>query len=150
MCFPGGSDSTESTCNVGDQGSISGLGRSPGGGHGNALQYSFLGNVMDRGAWRATIHRDAEQGTTEATWPTCRFVISFLPWGKHLSISWLQSLSMVILEPKKIKSVTASTFPLSVCHEVMVPDAMIFFFFLNVEFQASFFTLLFHTHQEAL
>ena len=41
---------------VRDSGSIPGLGRSPGGGHGNPLQYSFLGNLMDRGAWRATVH----------------------------------------------------------------------------------------------
>ena len=40
--FPGGSDGKESTCNVGDLGLISGLGRSPGGGHGNPLQYSCL------------------------------------------------------------------------------------------------------------
>ena len=42
--FPGGSDGKESTCNVGDVGSIPGLGRSPGGGHGNLLQYSYLEN----------------------------------------------------------------------------------------------------------
>ena len=54
-----------------------------------------------------------------------RLVIAFLPRRKHLLISWLQSPSAVILEPKKIKSVTASTFSLSICHEVMGPDAMI-------------------------
>ena len=54
--FPGGSDSKESTCNVGDLGSIPGLRRSPGGGHGNPLQYSFLENSMNRGAWWATAH----------------------------------------------------------------------------------------------
>ena len=48
--FPGGSDGRESARNVGDLGSIPGLGRSPGGGHGNPLQYSFLENPMDRGA----------------------------------------------------------------------------------------------------
>ena len=48
--FPGGSDSKESTCNAGDLGSIPGLGRSSGGGHGNPLQYSCLENPMDRGA----------------------------------------------------------------------------------------------------
>ena len=48
-----------------------------------------------------------------------RFVRAFLPRIKHLLISWLQSLSVVILEPKKIKSVTVSTFSLSICHEVM-------------------------------
>ena len=53
------------------------------------------------------------------------FVIDFLPRSKHLLISWLQSLSTVILEPKKIKSVTVSTFSPSIYHEVMRPDAMI-------------------------
>ena len=69
-----------------------------------------------------------------------RFVIAFLPRSKHLLISWLQSLSAVILEPKKIKSVTASTFSPSICHEVMGLGVMICFF--RVEFQSSFFTLL--------
>ena len=46
-----------------------------------------------------------------------RFLIVFLPMSKHLLISWLQSLSTVILEPKKIKSVSVSTVPPSICHE---------------------------------
>ena len=54
--FPGGSDSEESACNVGDPGSGPGLGRSPGEGNGNPLQYSCLENPMDGGAWRATVH----------------------------------------------------------------------------------------------
>ena len=45
---------------VRDMGSVSGLGRSPGGGHGNPLQYSCLENPMDRGAWQATVHRVAQ------------------------------------------------------------------------------------------
>ena len=57
-----------------------------------------------------------------------RFVIAFLPRSKHLLMSWLQSRSTVILEPEKIKSVTASTFAVSVCYEVMGPDAMILVF----------------------
>ena len=57
-----------------------------------------------------------------------RFVIDTLSRSKHLLISWLQSLSTVILETKKIKSVTVSTFSLSVCHEVMGPDALILVF----------------------
>ena len=52
--FPDDSDSKESACNVGDLGSIPGLGRSPGEGNGNPLQYSCLGNPMDRGTWQAT------------------------------------------------------------------------------------------------
>ena len=50
-----------------------------------------------------------------------RFVIAFLPRSKHLLISWLQSLSAVILEPKEIKSVTVSIVSPSICHEVMTP-----------------------------
>ena len=60
-----------------------------------------------------------------------RFVIAFLPRSKHLLISWLQSPSAVILELKKIKSTfPASTFPLSIRHEVMGPDAMILVFWM--------------------
>ena len=54
-----------------------------------------------------------------------RFVIAFLPRSKHLLIPWLQSLSAVLLEPKKIKSATVSTVSPSICHEVMGPDSMI-------------------------
>ena len=57
-----------------------------------------------------------------------RFVIAFLPRSKHLLILWLQSPSAVILEPKKIKSVTISSFSPSTCHEVMGPAAMILVF----------------------
>ena len=57
-----------------------------------------------------------------------RFVIAFLPRSKCLLISWLQSPSTVILEPKKIKSVTVSIVSPSICHEVMGPDAMILLF----------------------
>ena len=53
-----------------------------------------------------------------------RLVITFLPRSKRLLISWLQSPSAVILEPKKIKSVTVSIASPSICHEVMGPDAM--------------------------
>ena len=60
MGFPSGSEGKESACNArdaGDTASVPGLGRSPGGGHGNSLQYSCLESLMDRGAWRATVHR---------------------------------------------------------------------------------------------
>ena len=57
-----------------------------------------------------------------------RFVTAFLPRSRCLLISWLQSLSAIILEPKKIKSVTISTFPPSICHETMGLDAMILVF----------------------
>ena len=56
-----------------------------------------------------------------------RLVITFLPTSKHLLISWLQSPSAVILQPKAVKSDTVSP---SVCHEVMGPDAMILVFWM--------------------
>ena len=56
-----------------------------------------------------------------------RLVITFLPRSKHLFISWLQSPSAVILEPKNIKSVTVYIVFPSICHEVMGLDAMIMF-----------------------
>ena len=57
-----------------------------------------------------------------------RFVTAFLPRSKHLLISWLQSPSTMILEPKKIKSVTVSIVSPSLCHEVMGLVAMILVF----------------------
>ena len=57
----------ESACNVGDLGSIPGLGRSPGERNGNPLQYSSLGNPMDRGAWQATVHGVSRVGHNLAT-----------------------------------------------------------------------------------
>ena len=59
--FPGGSDSKESAYNAGDLGLILGLGRSPGEGNDNPLQYSCLGNPMDIGAWQATVHRVSKE-----------------------------------------------------------------------------------------
>ena len=57
-----------------------------------------------------------------------RLVITFLPRSKHLLISWLQSPSAAILEPRKIKSASVSTVSPSICHELMGPDAMILVF----------------------
>ena len=64
--FPGGSDGKESACNVGDLGSIPGLGSSPGEANSNRLQCSALGNPMDRGAWQAIVRQShKESDTTE-------------------------------------------------------------------------------------
>ena len=71
-----------------------------------------------------------------------RLVIAFLPRSKHLLISWLQSPSEVILEAKKIKSLTVSP---SICHEVMGLGAMIFIFWMlsfKQTFSLSFFTFI--------
>ena len=63
MGFPGGSEVKASACNAGDLGLIPGLGRSPGEGNGNPLQYSCLENPMDRGAWWATVYGVAKSQT---------------------------------------------------------------------------------------
>ena len=63
MGFPDGSDGKESACSAGDPGSIPGSGRSPGEGNGNPLQYPYLENPMDRGAWWATVHGDLKSST---------------------------------------------------------------------------------------
>ena len=66
MCgIPGGSDSKESACNAGDQGSNSGLGRRPGGGNDNPLQYSCLENSLDTGGCWVTVHGITESDTTK-------------------------------------------------------------------------------------
>ena len=83
--FPGGSVGKESAYNVGDLGLIPGLGRSPGEGNGNPLQYSYLENFMDRGTWRATLLGVSELDVTE--WPTYthrpKWIIRHNPCGNQ-------------------------------------------------------------------
>ena len=75
-----------------------------------------------------------------------RLVITFLPRSKYLLISWLQSPSALILEPREIKSATVSP---SICHEVMGPDVMILYFWM-LSFKPTFSLSSFNFHQEAL
>ena len=120
-------------------------------GNGNPLQCSCLENPRDWGAWWAAVYGVAQSGT-RLKWlssSSSRFVVAFLSKSKCLLISWLQSLSAVILEHKKIKSVTAS--PFSLLFAMKRWDWMpwsSFFWMLN--FKSAFFTLLFHPHQDAL
>ena len=177
--FPHSSVSKESACNAGGPGSIPEWERSAEEGNGNPLQYSCQENLMDRGAWWATVHGITRVRYGSATKPPpiffmvqlshpytttgktialtiwtfvykvmsllfnmlSRLVIAFLSRSKCLLISCLQWPSAVILEPKKIKSLTVSP---SIGHEVMWPDAMIL---VSLMFSASFFFLLFHLHQ---
>ena len=100
LAFPYGSDSEESACNAGDQSLIPRLGRSPGGGNGNSLQYSCLENSMDRGAWRAAAmgsqrlrHGWATNTFTfiTTTSPSCcsALVLAAQPWRSYLISSSL-------------------------------------------------------------
>ena len=101
-------------------------------GNGNPLQCSCLENPMDRGAWWAAVYGVVQSWTRlkRLSSPSSRLVITFLPRSKHLLISWGQSPSAVIIEPRKINSATVSTVSPSICHEVMGPDAMIFVFWM--------------------
>ena len=72
LCFPGSSVGKESACNAEDLGTIPGLARSPGEGNGKPLQYSCLGNPMDRGAWQTTVHGVTRVGHN--------LVVKPLPW----------------------------------------------------------------------
>ena len=120
--------------NARDTGSVPGLGRSL------EKEMANHSSILDRGAWEAIVHRVTKSQTSSYMTTgkiialtiqifvgkvtslrfnmLSRFVIAFLSRSKHLLISWLQSLSTVILEPKKIKFVIVSTFSPSIWHEV--------------------------------
>ena len=98
--FPGGSDGKESACSVGNLGSIPGLGRFSGEGHGYSHHYSWLGNPMERGAWRATVHGVTKSQTGLAgatdTFTFCSFTALCL-YYEHTTVQFssVQSLSRV-------------------------------------------------------
>ena len=104
--FPGGPVGEESACNVGDLGSIPGLGRSPGAGHGNPLQYSCPENPMDRGVWRAAVHGVVKSRTRlskQTEWfqvyrkviPLCTHIYPlFLRFFSHYRV-WSRVLSAI-------------------------------------------------------
>ena len=106
--FPGGSVVESPPANAGDSGSIPGLGRCPGGGHGNRLRYSCLENPVDRGAWWATVHGVTKSRTRlnesivtgTVTWKKGKFSVS-LAW-KTFTLSWSTSpLPLVIASEKR-------------------------------------------------
>ena len=93
------------------------------------VQFSY--SHMTTGKTTALTRRTFVSKVTSLLFKTwSRFVTALLPRSKYLLILWLQSPSAVILEPKKMKSDTVSTFSPPICHEVIGPDAMIFVFLL--------------------
>ena len=108
MGFPGGSDSKESVCSAGDLGSIPGSGRSPGGGHGNPLQYSCLENSMDRGARQASPWGHKESDTTE--WLNISHSHDIIPQltlldlSGQLYLSWLTQASWIQQDQGRVKT----------------------------------------------
>ena len=85
--FPHSSAGKESTCNAGDLDLIPGLGKSPGGGHGNLLRYSCLENSLDRGAWRAIVHRVAKS-RTQWRWLSTRTHLNPETVKRWVHLSW--------------------------------------------------------------
>ena len=115
--------------------------------NGNSFHCSCLESPRVGRAWWAAIYGVAQSRTWLKRFSSSRLVIDFLPRSKHLFISWLQSPSTVLLEPKKIKSVTVSIVSPFICHEVMGPYVMILASECWVLSQ--FFHFLSHFHQEA-
>ena len=76
--FPGGSEVKVSACNAGDLGSIHGSGRSPREGNGNPLQYSCLENLIDGGAWWATVHGVAKRRTRLSDFTSLHILVRFI------------------------------------------------------------------------
>ena len=95
--------------------------------------------------WSPWGRRVRHDWVTELNWTKLKLIIAFPLRSKHLLISWLQSPSAVILEPKKVKSLTVPIVSPSVCHEVMGLDAMILVFWMlsfKPTFSLSYFTLI--------
>ena len=93
----GGSDSKEPACNAGDLSSIPGSGRSPGGGHGNPLQYSYLENSMDRGAWWATVY-----GVTKSRTRLSDTLSFTFPFEDIWQLLWQDRLQKVVEKTQKV------------------------------------------------
>ena len=107
--------------------------------HSSVLAWRIPGMVEPGGLPSMGSHRVGHDWSNLAA-AAARLVIVFLPRGKYLLISWLQSPSAVILEPRELKSLNVSIVSPSICHEVMGPDAMILVFWMLS------FSQLFHSH----
>ena len=101
--------SKESSCNAGNSSSIPGSGRSPGGGHGNPLEYSCLENPMDRGAWRATVH-GAAKSQIWLKWPSMHIHTFNYPNNPRRPV--LLFLSYRWKEKAKTQRIILSNFPI--------------------------------------
>ena len=105
--LPGGSEVKVSACNAGDPGSIPGLGRSPGEGNGNPLQYSCLENPKDRGAWWATVYGVAKSRTRLSDFTSLRlfwFGLRFYIYSNSLLKNKFLTFATVLYVPEVIVS----------------------------------------------
>ena len=116
MGFPVSSVGKESACNAEDPGSIPGLGRSPGEGNGNPLQYSCLENPIDRAAWRATVHGVTRVGHDLATKPTNQP----RPFFKNKIVDLAKENHMVLKESRPISLTFVFHTWISVCFSSLI------------------------------
>ena len=109
--FPGGSEVKASASNVGDLGSIPGLGRSPREGNGNPLQYSCLENPMDWGAWWAAVHGVIKSWTRLIDFTYLLYLFLLLLYQLHIQWSDIrsQSLGTLVLDHSPVKLVMLTT-----------------------------------------
>ena len=105
MGFPSGSVVKNPPANAGDTGSIPGSGRSPGEGNGNPLQYSCLGNPMDRGAWQATVHGVAKELDTTGQLNNNNSCLHYCEYTKERKWKWSHSVVSDSLRPCGLKPI---------------------------------------------
>ena len=91
MGFPGGPVVKNLPADAGDVGSVPGLGRPPGGGNGNPLQYSCLENSMDRGAWRATVHGVTKESKQHDLVPKQQYITQYIVISSKLSFRYMKN-----------------------------------------------------------
>ena len=127
--FSGGSDGKEYACNAGDTkvtGLIPGLGRSPGEGNGNPLQYSCLENSLDRGAWWVTVHGVTESDMTEQLTHICMDVHTCMHTYTHTQIIlWTEEPGgLQSLDHKELDTAERLTLSFSFPQGVLKPGAV--------------------------
>ena len=117
MGFPGGSEVKASACIVGDLGLIPGSGRSPGEGNGNPLQYSYLENPMDRGAWWATVHGVSKSRTRLSNFTFTFTFISEFSKVTGYKINTQKSLAFLYANNEKSEREIKESIPFTIATE---------------------------------
>ena len=109
--FPGGSEDKVSACNAGDLGSIPGLGKSPGEGNGNLLQYSCLENPRDRGAWWAAVYGVAQSRTRLKRLSSSMYIFIILPTALKGRCSFHDIILMLQMRKLSLKNINSLLAP---------------------------------------
>ena len=137
ISFPGGSDGKESACNTGDPCLIPGSGRSFGEGNGNPLQYSWLENFMDRGAWQATVHGVTKSWTQLSDYHANRTLsetghFSYACWPLSSCEMSVQVLPIFLLGGLSFLYILDTSHLLNVLWEYIWQKALLFCFWIVI------------------